>query len=873
MVNSTLNSQFSILNSQFTKVLYPQNFEQKTGFDKIRQLISNKCLSSLGKERVDNIAFLSDINVITEKLEQTHEFVRILNEENSFPADYFIDVRHSLKRVRPEGTFLEEKELFDLKRSLQTIYDITRFFKTHKESKSPIENTSALPQHRSFEENEEIKYPALTLLAGDIPVFPQLISKIDGILDKYGRVKDNASPELFRIRKEINSTIGSISRNLQSILRSAQSEGFVDKDVAPTMRDGRLVIPVAPAFKRRIKGIVHDESATGKTVFIEPEAVVEANNRIRELESEEKREIVRILTSFTDIVRPLAPDILQAFAFLAEIDFIRAKALFAIEINGIKPAITDNTVVDWSEAIHPLLFLSLKKQDKKVVPLDIELHDNKRLLIISGPNAGGKSVCLKTVGLLQYMLQCGLLIPVHERTRAGIFSKIFIDIGDEQSIENDLSTYSSHLTNMKFFVKNCDKRTLLLIDEFGSGTEPLIGGALAEALLDRFNRNETFGVVTTHYQNLKQYAEDHEGVVNGAMLYDRHLMQPLFRLSIGRPGSSFAVEIARKIGLPDDVIAEASEKVGSDYIDMDKYLQDIVRDKRYWESKRQNIRQQEKKLEDIIARYEKDLETVNQQRKEIVKTAKTEAQQILSEANAKIEKTIREIKEAQAEKERTKEIRRELETFKESVFGTQEEDDHITRKMEKLRDRQERKKQRRKKTAEQPVTITKPLIKPPKAIASTIEKGDAVRVKGQTAIGTVIELKDNQAIVALGMIKSTIKLENLEKVSNSQLKKEIKNSTFVSSQTADAMYEKKLNFKHEIDVRGMRGDEALQTVTYFVDDAILANISPVRILHGTGTGILRQLIRDYLSTVPSVKHFKDEHVQFGGTGITVIELE
>ena len=890
-------------------MIYPQNFEQKTGFDKIRQLISNKCLSSLGKERVDDIIFLSDINFITEKLEQTHEFVQILNDENSFPADYFIDVRHSLKRIHPEGTFLEEKELFDLKRSLQTIYDITRFFKTHKESKSSTENTSALQQHRSFEEREDIKYPTLTLLAGDIPVFPQLISNIDGILDKYGRVKDNASPELFRIRKEINSTMGSISRNLQSILRSAQSEGFVDKDVAPTMRDGRLVIPVAPAFKRRIKGIVHDESATGKTVFIEPEAVVEANNRIRELESEEKREIVRILTSFTDIVRPLTPDILQAFAFLAEIDFIRAKALFAIEINGIKPAITDDTIVDWSEAVHPLLFLSLKKQDKKVVPLDIELRDDKRLLIISGPNAGGKSVCLKTVGLLQYMLQCGLLIPVHERTRAGIFSKIFIDIGDEQSIENDLSTYSSHLTNMKFFVKNCDKRTLLLIDEFGSGTEPLIGGALAESLLDRFNRNETFGVVTTHYQNLKQYAEDHEGVVNGAMLYDRHLMQPLFRLSIGRPGSSFAVEIARKIGLPDDVIAEASEKVGSDYIDMDKYLQDIVRDKRYWESKRQNIRQQEKKLEEIIARYETDLETVNQQRKEIVKTAKTEAQQILSEANAKIEKTIREIKEAQAEKERTKEIRRELETFKESVFGTQEEDDHITRKMEKLRDRQEQKKQRRKKTAGQQSNTpqsaeqrindananshqsnahkqtgtkqsasqsganTKQGLKTKKTAVSAIEKGDTVRVKGQTAIGTIIELKDNQAIVALGMIKSTIKLDNLEKVSNSQLKKEIKKSTFVSSQTADAMYEKKLNFKHEIDVRGMRGDEALQTVTYFIDDAILANISPVRILHGTGTGILRQLIRDYLSTVPGVKHFKDEHVQFGGTGITVIDLE
>ena len=829
------------------------DFEQKTGFDKIRQFISNKCLSSLGKERVEEIVFLSDITIISEKLRHSDEFVRILQEENSFPADYFIDVRHSLKRIRPEGTFLDERELFDLKRSLQTIYDIIRFFKR--------------------QEDEEIKYPALTLLAGDIPVFPQLISQIDAILDKYGRIKDNASHELQRIRKDMTSTMGSISRNLQSILRSAQSEGFVDKDVTPTMRDGRLVIPVAPAFKRKIKGIVHDESATGKTVFIEPEAVVEANNRIRELENEEKREIVRILTTFTDIVRPSVPEIIHAFAFLAEIDFIRAKALFAIEINAIKPVMENKTVIEWTNAVHPLLFLSLKKQGKEVVPLDIELHDNKRLLIISGPNAGGKSVCLKTVGLLQYMLQCGLLIPVHERSHAGIFDKIFIDIGDEQSIENDLSTYSSHLTNMKFFVKNCDKRSLLLIDEFGSGTEPIIGGALAEALLERFNRNESFGIVTTHYQNLKQYAEDHDGVVNGAMLYDRHLMQPLFKLSVGQPGSSFAIEIARKIGLPDDVIAEASEKVGSDYIDMDKYLQDIIRDKRYWESKRQNIRLQEKKLEDIVARYEKDLETINLQRKEIVKAAKSEAQQILSETNAKIENTIREIKEAQAEKERTKSIRRELEEYKETVLDTKEDDAHIARKMEKLRERQERRKnnkQNKQQKIKTGVTTKDAPVKTENLLH--IEKGDTVRLKGQTATGTVIEIQDKQATIAFGMIKSTVKLDNLEKIDKSQIKKETRKNTFVSAQTSDAIYEKKLNFKHEIDVRGMRGDEALQTVTYFIDDAILANVSPVRILHGTGTGILRQLIRDYLSTVPGIKHYKDEHVQFGGTGITVIEL-
>ncbi|WP_348726499.1 endonuclease MutS2 [Parabacteroides goldsteinii] len=823
-------------------MIYPQNFEQKTGFDKVRRLISDKCLSPLGQERVAEMEFSADYTTVIERLEQTDEFVRILHGEVEFPASFFFDVRYSLKRIRPEGTWLDEKELFDLKRSLQTINDIVRFFRT--------------------EEDEEIAYPALTALAGDILVFPQLIGKIDSILDKFGKVKDNASPTLAQIRKEISSTMSGISRSLQSILRNAQSEGVVDKDVTPTMRDGRLMIPVAPAFKRKIKGIVHDESASGKTVFIEPEVVVEANNRVRELEGDERREIMKILTEFTNIVRPMVPDILQSYEFMADIDFIRAKALFAEQVKGIKPVVENVQQVDWARAVHPLLYLSLQKQNKQVIPLDITLDEKKRILIISGPNAGGKSVCLKTVGLLQYMMQCGLLIPLHESSRTGIFSSIFIDIGDEQSIENDLSTYSSHLTNMKYFVRNCNEKTIILIDEFGSGTEPQIGGAIAEALLDRFNRNRSFGVITTHYQNLKHFAEDTEGIVNGAMLYDRHLMQPLFKLSIGNPGSSFAVEIARKIGLPEDVIADASAKVGSDYIDMDKYLQDIVRDKRYWESKRQNIRQQEKKLEDITSRYEKDLEEVNRQRKEIMREAKAEAQRILAEANARIENTVREIKEAQAEKEQTKLARKALEEFKASVESAGEEDDKIARKMAKLQERKERKKQKQNTPAAKQ-TFNRDVI----------EVGDNVRLKGQVSAGTVMELQGKQAVVAFGMIKSTLKLEQLEKVSKGQIKKEIQKSTFVSSDTTDHMHEKKLNFKQEIDVRGMRGDEALQTVTYFIDDAIQVGASRVRILHGTGTGILRQLIRDYLHSVPGVRHYHDEHVQLGGAGITVVELD
>jgi DNA mismatch repair protein MutS2 len=824
-------------------VIYPENFEYKVGFDKIRQFICNHCLSALGKERVEEIGFSGDAAVIAGQLAQTDEFVHILQGDRPFPSDHFTDVRYALKRIRPEGTFLDEQELFDLKGSLQTIHDILRFFRTGE---------------------TETTCPALTALAGTVPVFPQLIREIDAILDKYGKVKDQASAELMRIRREMTVTLGSISRNLQAILRSAQTEGFVDKDVAPTMRDGRLVIPVAPAFKRKIRGIVHDESASGKTVFIEPEAVVEANNRIRELENRERREIIHILTALTDMIRPLVPEILQSCTFLAEIDFIRAKALFAIQIHAIKPTLADRPLIDWSAAVHPLLYLSHRKQNKPVEPLDITLNDDGRLLIISGPNAGGKSVCLKTVGLLQYMLQCGLLIPLHERSSAGLFARIFIDIGDEQSIENDLSTYSSHLTHMKFFVRNGHERTLLLVDEFGSGTEPLIGGAIAEALLERFHRNRCFGVITTHYQNLKQYAGRTDGVVNGAMLYDRHHMQPLFKLSIGNPGSSFAIEIARKIGLPEDVIAEAAGKVGADYIGMDKFLQDIVRDKRYWENKRQNIRRQEKQLEDLTARYEQDLAALNSRQKEIMTTAKVQAEQILAEANTRIEHTIREIKEAQADKERTKSARKTLDAFKTAVLAPGEDDERTLRKMHKLRERQEGKK----RLPPQP-----PSAPAPASGQEAPAVGDAVRLKGQLPVGLILEINNKQAVISFGMIKSTVKIDRLEKVSRELLKKETRQHTFISHRTADEMYEKTLTFKQEIDVRGMRGDEALQAVTYFIDDAIRIDARRVRILHGTGTGILRQLIRDYLHSVPGVKQYQDEHVQFGGAGITVVELE
>ena len=845
-------------------MIYPQNFEQKIGFDQIRQLLKEKCLSTLGEERVTDMVFSDRFNEVEERLDQVTEFVRILQEEDNFPAKYFFDVRPSMKRIRVEGMYLDEQELFDLRRSLETIRDIVRFLQK-SENEEEEETTSP--------------YPCLKRLAGDITVFPQLIGKINGILSPYGKIKDNASAELARIRRELASTMGSISRSLNSILRNAQSEGVVDKDVTPTMRDGRLVIPVAPALKRKIKGIVHDESASGKTVFIEPAEVVEANNRIRELEGDERREIIRILMEFSNLLRPSIPDVLLSYEFLAEIDFIRAKALFSEQITGLKPAFENKQVIDWTMAVHPLLQLSLAKHGKKVIPLDIELDEKQRILIISGPNAGGKSVCLKTVGLLQYMLQCGLLIPMHERSHAGIFSNIFIDIGDEQSIEDDLSTYSSHLTNMKIMMKNCNERSLILIDEFGGGTEPQIGGAIAEAVLKRFNQKQTFGVITTHYQNLKHFAEDHDGVVNGAMLYDRHLMQALFQLQIGNPGSSFAVEIARKIGLPEDVISDASEIVGSEYINADKYLQDIVRDKRYWEGKRQTIRQREKHMEETIAHYQTEIEELQKSRKEILQKAKEEAEQLMQEANARIEYTIRAIKEAQAEKEKTRQIRQELNDFRESLdtLTAKEQEEKIARKIEKLKEKQNRKKEK-KANKNQENTLSAQALAEQQAKKeaerlAAIVPGSYVKIKGQTSVGEVLEINGKKAIVAFGSIKTTVKLDRLERTNAQPKQADVSTkSTYISSQTQDSMYEKKLNFKQDIDVRGMRGDEALQAVTYFIDDAILVGMSRVRILHGTGTGILRTLIRQYLQTVPGVSHFADEHIQFGGAGITVVDL-
>ena len=837
-------------------MIYPKNFESKIGFSEIRRLLRGECLSTLGSGKVDEIGFSDDAAEVNEWLRQVQEFRAIQEADEDFPLSYFFDLRAPVARVRPENTHLEASELFDLRRSLETIHDIVKFL-------------------------EKDEYPALRRLTDGIATFPELIAHIDRILDKFGHVRDNASPELARIRQTLAKTENSISHTLHSILRAAQSEGIVEKDVSPTMRDGRLMIPVVPGQKRKIKGIVHDESASGRTVFIEPAEVVEANNKIRELKAEEFREIIVILTEITREVRPHIKEILESYQFLATIDLIRAKAELARQFKAIEPVVAKKPHIDWTHAIHPLLQQSLDRQGKKAVPLDIELSAEKHILIISGPNAGGKSVCLKTVGLLQYMVQCGLSIPVGERSTVGVFKHLMIDIGDEQSIENDLSTYSSHLMNMKQMMRQADQRTLLLIDEFGTGTEPQIGAAIAEAVLKQFWKRKTFAIITTHYQNLKHFADDHKGVANGAMLYDRHEMQPLFQLSIGQPGSSFAIEIARKIGISEEVIGDASEIVGSDYIQSDKYLQDIVRDKRYWESKRQTIHQREKDIERTISRYETDLTDIEKSRKAILRQAKEEAEELLREANRKIENTIREIREAQAEKEKTKLIREELEAFKESVSEIDRlNDEKIEKKMQQILARRERKEKRKKEKEKEQgkSTASEKLFTAEKSSnASKIAVGNAVRIKGLQSIGKVESISGKTAVVIFGDMRTKMAVERLElaesvKKSKMEQQKENLNAYSISRQTRETIDAHRKNFRQEIDVRGMRGDEALNAVMHFIDDAILTDMSQVRILHGKGDGILRQLIRQYLSTVPNVKHFADEHVQFGGAGITVAEI-
>ena len=845
-------------------MLYPQNYEQKVGFNEIRSLLLGHCLSPLGRDRVGQISFLTDAGQIRLLQSQVHELRTILSELRDKPQQDFFDLRPAIQRIRIEGTHLEEQEIWDLYRSLCTLHAWVEIIRS--------------------EEDDKPRWPALQKMLEGVFTFYAVTKRIDQLLDKYGRIKDSASPALADIRSELRRSEGSVSHTLNRILRAAQAEGLVDKDVAPTLRDGRLVIPVAPAMKRRISGIVHDESATGKTVFIEPAEVVEANNRIRELEAEEKREVIRILKEFTETLRGNLKELARAFEGLADIELVRAKACLADQMQAVMPEIGNAPLIDWTMARHPLLEASLRKQGRRIVPLEIALSRRQRILVISGPNAGGKSVCLKTVGLLQYMLQCGLPVPMGENSRTGIFRHLFIDIGDEQSIEDDLSTYSSHLLNMKQMMRSCDPSSLILIDEFGGGTEPTIGGAIAQAILKRYVERGTFGIITTHYQNLKHMAEDTPGLVNGAMLYDRHRMEALFQLQIGNPGSSFAVEIARKTGIPEDVIADATELVGQEYVNADKYLLDITRDKRYWEGKRQTIHERERQMEQTIQRYEQEIAELQTRRKDIIRQAREQAEEIVQRSNAMVERTIREIREAQAEKERTRQVRQELEDFRQQLEEEERrgQDEDIERKMKQIEERRRRKEERKKKQAAeggQQTAGKQPETNAPKPL----QAGDSVRLKGQSAVGQIVEINGRRATVTFGMMRTIADLGRLERCAPAtsgkeedtlRLKDKVQQTSLKDSLKDGSGYmrERHLNFRQDIDVRGMRGDEALQAVTYFIDDALLVGAAKVRILHGTGSGILRELIRQYLRTVPAVRSAHDEHVQFGGAGITVVEL-
>ena len=792
---------------------YPSNIEQKIDFAVIRDELNRRCSSPLGREQVEAMKMETDYEVVSHLLLLTDQMRLAKNDPMlTFPRGEIHDVREAIARIRIEGLFLDEAELDDLRHSLAYAVELERFFSSLDEQRygllKNLSGEAGLSAERSI---SETVYQRSGLAS--------IVSAIDAILDRYGKLADSASPELARIRREITNLQGSVGRTLQSILRQAKADGFVDADATPTIREGRLVIPVSPAFKRKIGGIVHDESATGKTVYIEPQQVVDANNHIRELEGAERRERIRILTDVTNMLRPQTDIILQSQTMLAQVDFLCAKASLADTLHAIRPELLNEPLLDWSEARHPVLWLHYTPQGKTVVPLSIRLQAKENhVLVISGPNAGGKSVCLKTVALLQYMLQCGLLVPVAEQSRAGLFDQLMIDIGDEQSIQDELSTYSSHLRNMKHFLRQADEHTLLLIDEMGTGTEPLIGGAIAEAILRELVNRRVFGVITTHYTNLKHFAEETPGVVNGAMLYDRGAMRPLFQLSIGQAGSSFAIEIARQTGLGEPIIQYATDLVGEEHIDYDKQLQDIARDKRYWERKRQQIRQREKELEARIAEYEERMAGIKAEKKAILEEARQQAEELLRQANATIERTIREIKEAQAEKEKTKAARRRVESLKLKV------------------ERQPAPKPAPKGKGAS--TSAAPAAKQPKVLRDLRDL--RVLTKGAGTTGT----------------------------------------TSTTSTTSNIAHARKVKFERTLDIRGMRVDEATEALIAYMDDAQMVGAGEVTILHGTGTGALKQLTRDYLNDINRHRHkrglapleFGDGDVNHGGAGLTIVKL-
>ncbi len=822
-------------------MIYPESFEIKIGFDKIRQMIKSGCMGDAAKFLVDEIKFSSNADLIRKHLSETGEMISICMLKDNYPANSYPDVGHVAKKLKVEGTCLQLFEIVDIRTLLENTKSIRSFFKT----------------------DEKNEYPLLCEIVAKI-IFPTyLFDRINAVISKNGTVKDNASPALKDIRKNLIDSQNQVTKKLNSILGSIRDEGWVSKDLSATMVNGRLVLPIESSHKRKIKGLIHDESASGKTVYIEPQEVVELNNNIREYEIAENREIQKILFELTEEFRPYSEDLYEITETVAYLDLVRAKAKMAIRIEAIIPQVDENPGIDLIRGKHPLLFLSLKKEKKEVIPTSFLLNNENKILLISGPNAGGKSVCLKTTALLTYMLQCGLPVPVGGSSVMGVFDNIFLDIGDQQSIENDLSTYSSHLMNMKFFLKNSNEKSLILIDEFGSGTDPIIGGTIAESILEELNETGTFGVITTHYSNLKIFASNTPGIINGAMHIDQNKMQPTFVLETGIPGSSYAIEIAQRIGLPQSIIEKTKEKAGSDHANIDKFLRRVMRDKKYWETKRQQIRIQEKKIEEVLEKNILELETLKARKSQILDAARKESEQLLGDVNKQIENTIRKIKEGNADKDITKEARKEIQEFKEEfVKSANDENDEISRKYNHFKKKQEERETRRKEKLNNPPEIIK-------VDESKINIGSKVKLKGQEVVGEVTDLGEKNAVVSFGNMYTSITLEKLEKVSETEYKQR--------NRSASSLHfnynEKVLNFKPYIDVRGDRVEEAIKKITDLVDEAIMLDFKELKILHGKGNGVLRQFIRDYLRTVTRIEACYDEDIRFGGGGITIVKLK
>ena len=830
-------------------MIYPSNFEQRVGFDRIREQVMELCSMMSAREIIAQEGFSRSRRDIEERLTLADEMRLVISMEPGAEIGEQDDIRAIVEKVAVEGSYLSVEEAATLLRGLRSAAVIVRFISSRREG----------------------SYPRLRALTERVQIFPELQSAIERVIDDKEEVRSSASEELSSLRRAIREHEGQVSKRLQAVLQRAKAAGVVDADAMISIRDGHAVIPVAAANKRKIAGFIHDESATGRTFYVEPVEVVELNNELRELEYAEKREIVRILTELTSVLRLQVDGLMRIEEYLTRIDALRAKARWAIANGAVKPIISTEGRLLLRKARHPLLQQTLRSQHKEIVPLDMELNAERRILVISGPNAGGKSVCLKTTGILQYMVQCGFLIPALENSEFPLFQSLMIDIGDQQSLENDLSTYSSHLVNMRAMLDEASEHTLILIDEFGSGTEPTIGGAISESILERFVERKAYGVITTHYANIKYFASRNEGVANGAMAFDVRNIMPLFSLEMGKPGSSFAIEVARKIGLPEDIVRKAMDKAGEDHINLEKQLREIARDKRYWAEKRDRIRMTDRKVEQLEQTYTDRLQGIKDERREIIDKARKEAEEMIAEARRTIENTIRTIRESQAEKEITRLARRELETFVEEVDGAKrsESDERIEREMERLARRRER-REKRAEEREQAGGVVPQKVEEP--VVQKIEVGTKVKLEGQEIPGVVKMIKGKKAQVAFGEMLIMVDVARLKAVSSAEYRQATRPTAARTVVSVD-IRERKLNFRDSIDVRGMRAAEALEAVEDLVDDALMVGVSTVTILHGKGTGALKEEIRRYLRSVKDVASVADDHADRGGSGITIVTFK